>query len=61
MTTVASSGRALAMSVRNLTIGYGSSVLLRDASFDVGRGEILVILGGSGSGKSSLMKNLGNH
>ena len=30
----------------------------RDASFDVHRGEILVILGGSGSGKSSLMKNI---
>jgi phospholipid/cholesterol/gamma-HCH transport system ATP-binding protein len=58
MTTVASSGRALAISVRNLTIGYGSRALLRDASFDVRRGEILVILGGSGSGKSSLMKNL---
>src|ERR1043166_2913564 len=27
-----------------------------DASFDVQRGEIMVILGGSGSGKSSLMK-----
>ena len=37
-------------------MGYGSRVLLEDASFDVERGEILVILGGSGSGKSSLMK-----
>ena len=33
-------------------------MLLENASFDVQRGEILVILGGSGSGKSSLMKNL---
>lgn len=50
--------QALAISVRHLTIGYGDRVLLRDASFDVRRGEILVILGGSGSGKSSLMKTL---
>lgn len=46
------------ISVRNLRIGYGARVLLDDASFDVHRGEIVVILGGSGSGKSSLMKNI---
>jgi phospholipid/cholesterol/gamma-HCH transport system ATP-binding protein len=47
-----------AVSVRNLRMGYGTHVLLEDASFDVRPGEIVVILGGSGSGKSSLMKNL---
>ena len=47
-----------AISVRNLSMGYGARVLLNDASFDVRRGEIMVILGGSGSGKSSLMKNI---
>jgi phospholipid/cholesterol/gamma-HCH transport system ATP-binding protein len=47
-----------AISVRGLRMGYGSRVLLENASFDVRRGEILVILGGSGCGKSSLMKNI---
>jgi phospholipid/cholesterol/gamma-HCH transport system ATP-binding protein len=47
-----------AVSVRNLRMGYGTRVLIEDASFDVHPGEIVVILGGSGSGKSSLMKNL---
>src|SRR5262245_10850887 len=47
-----------AISVRNLSMGYGSHVLLNNASFEVQRGEIVVILGGSGSGKSSLMKNI---
>ena len=47
-----------AISVRNLRMGYGTRVLLDNASFEVQRGEILVILGGSGCGKSSLMKNL---
>jgi len=47
-----------AISVRNLRMGFGSRVLLDDASFDVHRGEIVVVLGGSGSGKSSLMKTI---
>lgn len=47
-----------AISVRGVAMGYGSRLLLEDASFDVARGEIVVILGGSGSGKSSLMKVL---
>ena len=44
------------ISARNLRIGYGTRVLLDEVSFDVWRGEIVAILGGSGSGKSSLMK-----
>lgn len=51
-------GGETAISVRKLRMGYGARVLLEDASFDVQRGEILVILGSSGSGKSSLMKNM---
>ncbi|HTR07051.1 MAG TPA: ATP-binding cassette domain-containing protein [Paraburkholderia sp.] len=47
-----------AISVRELRMGYGARVLLENASFDVRRGEIVVILGGSGCGKSSLMKNI---
>jgi phospholipid/cholesterol/gamma-HCH transport system ATP-binding protein len=47
-----------AISVSHLRMGYGKRVLLEDASFEVQRGEITVILGGSGSGKSSLMKNI---
>jgi phospholipid/cholesterol/gamma-HCH transport system ATP-binding protein len=54
----APTGAAPAISVRNLRMGYDKRVLLDDASFEVQRGEIMVILGGSGSGKSSLMKNI---
>lgn len=47
-----------AIDVRNLTMGFGSLILLKDASFTVNRGEIFVILGGSGCGKSTLLKHL---
>lgn len=45
-----------AIRVSNLRLGWGSRVLIEDASFSVARGEIVTILGGSGSGKSTLMK-----
>ena len=47
-----------AIEVQNLTVGYGSKVLMQNLNFTVNSGEIFVILGGSGCGKSSLLKNL---
>jgi phospholipid/cholesterol/gamma-HCH transport system ATP-binding protein len=47
-----------AIDVRNLSVGYGQNVLLQNLNFSVNDGEIFVILGGSGCGKSSLLKNL---
>src|SRR5262252_4480083 len=44
--------------VEHLKMGYTDWVLLEDVSFEVQRGEVMVILGGSGSGKSSLMKHI---
>jgi phospholipid/cholesterol/gamma-HCH transport system ATP-binding protein len=44
--------------VRDLTAGYGDTMLLERVSFDVRRGEVFVILGGSGSGKSTLLKHM---
>src|SRR5580698_9933023 len=46
------------ISVRNLKIGYGDTVVLQNINFQVECGEVFVILGGSGSGKSTLLKNL---
>lgn len=43
---------------RDLTIGYGGEVVLRDLSFGVPAGLITVVLGVSGSGKSTLLKAL---
>jgi len=47
-----------AIEVKNLTVGYGANILLKNVNFTVNNGEIFVILGGSGCGKSSLLKNL---
>lgn len=47
-----------AMSVEKLTIGYPGRIILSDATFEVAQGEIFTILGGSGCGKTTLMRCL---
>ncbi len=44
--------------VRDLVVKYGERTVLEDISFSVKRGEIFVILGGSGCGKSTPLRNL---
>jgi len=47
-----------AIKVENLISHYGEREILKDISIDVPRGEILVIMGGSGSGKSTFLRSL---
>ncbi len=44
--------------VRNMTMAYGSFVLMSDLNFTVRRGDIFIIMGGSGCGKSTLLRHL---
>ena len=44
--------------VENFTAAYGDYVVVQDISFEVMRGEVFVILGGSGCGKSTVLKHL---
>lgn len=39
-------------------MAYGDFVLQRDLTFDIGVGDIFVIMGGSGCGKSTLLRHL---
>ena len=47
-----------AIDVSNLSLGYGSSLVLKDVTFSVKEGDCLAIMGGSGCGKSTLLKSL---
>jgi phospholipid/cholesterol/gamma-HCH transport system ATP-binding protein len=42
--------------VKNLDMGYGSVMIMKNLNFTVNRGDIFIIMGGSGCGKSSLLK-----
>lgn len=44
--------------VRRLEVAYGTFVVLRDVNFRVSRGEVFVIMGGSGCGKSSVLRHI---
>jgi phospholipid/cholesterol/gamma-HCH transport system ATP-binding protein len=46
------------ITVRNLTMAYGSFVLMRDLNFTINHGDVFIIMGGSGSGKSTLLRHL---
>jgi phospholipid/cholesterol/gamma-HCH transport system ATP-binding protein len=51
-------GTDAAIDVRDITIAYGDFLIQRDLTFTVRRGEIFIIMGGSGCGKTTVMRSL---
>ena len=46
------------LSVENLQLQYSNIPVIQDVSFRVQKGEIVALIGGNGSGKSTIMKGL---
>jgi phospholipid/cholesterol/gamma-HCH transport system ATP-binding protein len=50
--------REAVIRVRGLTVGFGDTLILENLDLDVWRGEILGVVGGSGTGKSVLLRSI---
>ena len=46
------------ISIENLTLGYGGRVVVENLNFDINMGDIFVIMGLSGCGKSTIMRSI---
>ncbi len=47
-----------ALRLQNLSVGYGSRVIVRDINVDFRRGRMTCILGSNGAGKTTMLKTL---
>ena len=46
------------LKIKNLSVGYDSEIILKNLNFSIDMGKITVILGKSGSGKSTILKTI---
>jgi phospholipid/cholesterol/gamma-HCH transport system ATP-binding protein len=51
-------GKEVVIAVRDLVVGFGEHIVLNHVDLDVYRGEILGFVGGSGAGKSVLLRTI---
>lgn len=47
------------LEIENLSIGYGSQVVISDLTYQVRRGCVTTLIGRNGSGKSTLLRSIG--
>lgn len=58
MDNSASSSTPTLISAKDLTLGYGNTIVQNDLCFSIKKGSIFAIMGGSGCGKSTLMRSM---
>src|ERR1035437_6863108 len=46
------------ITVKNLTMAFGNFVLMKDLNFTVNHSDIVIVRGGSGSGKTPLLRHM---
>ncbi len=46
------------ITLEHVDAGYPGATILKDVSFEVEKGEVFILLGGSGCGKSTIMKHM---
>ncbi|MBK9529827.1 MAG: ABC transporter ATP-binding protein [Acidobacteria bacterium] len=46
------------LTIKEISVSYGNRAVLRDVSFELGDGQIIVLLGANGAGKTTLIKAL---
>lgn len=47
-----------AIETKNLTLSYGSSIIINELNLSIPKGEITVFIGGNGCGKSTLLRSI---
>src|SRR5215469_7147767 len=55
---MSASDKPVKIEIRDLTMAFGSFVVMRDINAKIKRAEVFVIMGGSGCGKSTLLRHM---
>jgi phospholipid/cholesterol/gamma-HCH transport system ATP-binding protein len=50
--------REVQIRLEGVTLAYGDTVIQRDLTFGIARGDVFIIMGGSGCGKSTVLRSL---
>lgn len=53
--------RARLLEIRDMSVGVGDKLILKDINLKINKGEIHVVMGPNGSGKSTLANSIMNH